>query len=122
MYNRHGPHTKEKFPITAEDIKKIPTIIRDADDVYFLPRSDGEKGLMYRYEAENTTYYLEEIVDTEKKLRNKQMIKVPTGEIPDIKGLRDAINKKASIPLRMMQQKLSPRCTPKTSRLMLTTV
>jgi len=40
---------------------------------------------MYRYEAGETTYYLEEILDDEKILRNKQMIKVPSGDIPNIK-------------------------------------
>lgn len=94
IFNRHGPHTKEAMPVTADDIKAIPYIIENADDVYYLPRDDGKSGLMYQYRHNGTTYYLEQIVENENVLRNKQMIKVPTGTIPNVKGLRDAINKK----------------------------
>ena len=99
MYNSHGPHTPEALPITAEDIKKVPTIINNPTDVYLLERDDGKTGIMYRYDAEHSTYYLEAVVDAEKKLVNKQMIKVPLGEVPDVPKLPEAIQKKSTSPI-----------------------
>ena len=95
IFNRHGPHTNEALPVTAEDIKKIPDIIRNYNEVYYVPSSDRKKnGLMYRYDDGSTTYYLEEVNDAAGILRNKQMIKVPLGQVPDIKNLKAAIENK----------------------------
>ena len=94
IYNRHGPHTNEAYPVTAEDIKSIPQIIENADNVYLVKRQDGKSGIYYEYRHNGTTYYLEQIIDSNKTLQNKQMIKVRTGEIPDIRGLREAVQKK----------------------------
>ncbi len=93
--NSHGEKTNEKYPVTKEDIKQIPDIVENYDDVLLLEREDGKKGLMYVKRHNGITYYLEAFLG-EKELTNKQMIKVSTGTIPDIKGLRDAINKKWS--------------------------
>ena len=50
-----------------------------------------------RHGINGVTYYLESIVNDGRTLSNKQMIKVATGTIPDIAGLKDAINKKWNI-------------------------
>ncbi len=95
--NSHGELTKEKYPITAEDQKQIPDIIENYDDVLYLKRPDGKEGIYYVKRHNGVTYYLESISDKGKILSNKQMIKVSTGTIPDIPGLKDAINKKWNI-------------------------
>ena len=109
IFNRHGPHTNEAMPITADDIKSIPTIINNADEIYYLPRKDGKRGIMYQYRHNGTTYYLEQIIDEGKKLRNKQMIKTPTGTVPDIAELKAAIAKKGISSLPGDAEKSVPR-------------
>ncbi len=89
----HGEDTNEKFPVTAEDQKKIPEIIRDYDDILFVDGGD-KKGIVYVKRHNGVTYYLEAVREDENALVNKQMIKVSTGTIPDIKGIKEAINKK----------------------------
>ena len=46
--NSHGTRSREKYPVTVEDIKKIPDIIQNDNDVLYVPRSDGRKGVAYR--------------------------------------------------------------------------
>ena len=100
IYNQHGPHTPEAHPVTVEDLKNIPNIINNAEEVYYVPHPDGKKGLYYQYRDNGTTYYLEQIVSGSKTLENKQIIKTSTGTIPDIKGLKTAIeNKNRTIPV-----------------------
>ena len=96
MYNRHGPHTSEALPITAEDIKRIPTIIKNPNDIFLLEKPNGKSGLMYRYDDQHSTYYLEAIMDSEKTLVDKQTIKVPLGAHPDIRELNAEIKKHQS--------------------------
>lgn len=96
IYNSHGPHRPGDYPVTPQDLKAIPFIIQNAQEVYYLPRKDGKRGLMYQYRHNGTTYFLEQIVDDGKILRNKQMIKVPTGTIPDVEGLADAVKAKST--------------------------
>lgn len=98
MYNSHGPHTNEAEPLWAADIRMIPTIIAEANEVYYVPRDDGRAGLVYQYQYNGTTFYLEQIVDGENILLNKQMIKVPTGTVPDLPGLQEAIDAKKEVP------------------------
>lgn len=98
MYNSHGPHTNEAEPLWAADIRMIPTIIAEANEVYYVPRDDGRAGLVYQYQYNGTTFYLEQIVDGEDILLNKQMIKVPTGTIPNLPGLQEAIDAKKEVP------------------------
>lgn len=95
IFNSHGPYTKEADPVIAADLKMIPTIINDASDVYYVPRQDGKRGLVYEYHyADGTTHYLEQILDGN-KLVNAQMIKTPPGVSPGIPGLEQAkANKK----------------------------
>lgn len=62
-----------------------------------IERKDGKKGLYFVKRHNGVTYYLESINSNRSILQNKQMIKVPTGTIPDIKGLKEAINKKWNI-------------------------
>ena len=96
IYNRHGPHTKEKYPITTEDLKQIPNIIDQADNVYYVSRKDGKSGIYYEKRHNGITYYLEAISTGEGILQNKQMFKVGTGDIPRIKGLAEEVQKKRS--------------------------
>lgn len=96
IYNHHGPHTNEKYPVTKKDLKAIPKIIKNYGDVYYIPRDDGKTGIVYLYRHNGVTYYLEQIADGN-ILSNKQMIKVPTGKIPDIPGIEEAIKKKQSL-------------------------
>ena len=100
IYNRHGPHTSEKYPVTIADLKAIPQIIQSADEVYYVPRDNGKKGLVYQYRHNGTTYFLEQIADNN-MLVNKQMIKVPTGTVPNLPGLAEAIEKKQNKSTRL---------------------
>lgn len=98
--NSHGEQTNEKYPVTIGDIKQIPNIIKNYDDVYYVPQK-GKDGIYYIKRHNGVTYYLEQAMTTEngeKHLSNKQMIKVPTGSVPNIKGLKDAMeNKKSTV-------------------------
>ena len=99
--NSHGERTKEKYPVTKEDIKKIPDIIENFDDILYVPRKDGKAGIFFVKRHNGVTYYLEQI-QGDSVLTGKQMIKVPTGTIPAVEGLREAIQKKwGAAPLQM---------------------
>ena len=94
--NSHGEGTNEKYPVTAYDQKQIPDIIKNYDDVLYA-ENNGKKGIYYVKRHNGVTYYLEAIINDGRTLSNKQMIKVATGTIPNITGLKDAINKKWNI-------------------------
>ncbi len=98
--NSHGENTNEKYPVTSEDIKNIPRIVAGYDKVIVFSKPGGKNGLMYvKVTPDGLVYYLEQITTqygNEKLLINKQMIKTGIDDIPDIKGLRDAITKKES--------------------------
>ena len=96
-------YTNEKYPITASDLKQIPDIVENYDDVLFVPHPNGNKGIYYVKQHNGTTYYLEAIAQND-ALIGKQMIKVPTGTVPDIRGLSEAINKKWSAYSRQMNK------------------
>ena len=103
IVNSHGENTNEKYPITASDLKQIPDIVENYDDVLFVPHPNGNKGIYYVKQHNGTTYYLEAIAQND-ALIGKQMIKVPTGTIPDIRELQEAINKKWSAYSRQMNK------------------
>lgn len=96
----HGVGTSEKYPVTKDDIKIIPWIVENYDKVFVVKRADGRAGIVYVKAIDNgLTYYLEQatsVYGNERLLVNKQMIKTGIGDIPDLKGLRDAITKKQS--------------------------
>ncbi len=91
--NSHGEETNEKYPVTKEDLKRIPDIVNNYDDVIMTRKENGKVGIYYVKQHNGVTYYLEQVGDGN-LLNNKQMIKVPTGTIPNIKTLKEAINKK----------------------------
>ena len=113
IINSRGEKTNEKYPVTAEDLRSISDIVKNYDDVLYVPRKDGAEfsqgenlhginsqseffrkaGIYYVKRHNGVTYYLEAIKSGD-VLANKQMIKTETGTIPDIKELKDAINKK----------------------------
>ena len=103
IVNSHGENTNEKYPITASDLKQIPDIVENYDDVLFVPHPNGNKGIYYVKQHNGITYYLEAIAQND-ALIGKQMIKVPTGTVPDIRGLSEAINKKWSAYSRQMNK------------------
>lgn len=92
--NSHGEYNStEKYPVTADDLKQIPDIVENYDNVYYIKRKNGKEGIVYQKRHNGVTYYLEQIIgDTQ--LQNKQMIKTSTGTIPTIEGLKEAINKR----------------------------
>ncbi len=97
--NSHGDgNPNEKYPVTKEDIKRIPEIVSNYDKVIVFEKSSSKKGLMYVKVAENgLVYYLEQITEkygNEPLLVNKQMIKTGADDIPNLPGLKEAINKK----------------------------
>lgn len=98
--NSHGENTPEKYPVTKEDIKNIPWLVENYDKVFVVKRDGGRTGIVYVKAARNgLVYYLEQVTQkygNEPLLVNKQMIKTGADDIPDIKGLRDAIIKKQS--------------------------
>jgi CRISPR/Cas system CMR-associated protein Cmr5 small subunit len=84
-------------------LKQIPDIVENYDDVLFVPHPNGNKGIYYVKQHNGTTYFLEAIAQND-ALIGKQMIKVPTGTVPDIRGLSEAINKKWSAYSRQMNK------------------
>lgn len=92
--NSHGRgNANEKYPVTAADLKQIPDIVENYDNVYYVAKENGQAGVYYEKRHNGTTYYLE-AVKSDDSLSNKQMIKVSTGTIPDIKGLREQIKQR----------------------------
>lgn len=99
--NSHGEgNTNEKYPITKDDIKKIPDITQNYDKVIYYPRGN-KQGIMYVKTMSNgLVYYLEQATTkygNEKLLINKQMIKTGMNDIPTLPGLKDSITKKQSL-------------------------
>ena len=98
--NSHGEQTNEKYPITSEDLAKIPHIVANYDKVFVKTNSKGKPGIVYVKVGENDViYYVEAVTQEyhkEKLLVNKQMIKTGINEIPKLFGLIEAINKKES--------------------------
>ncbi len=96
--NSHGEATNEKYPVTKEDIKQIPNIVENYDKVIVFNKSSNKTGLVYvKVANDGLVYYLEQVTTkygNEPLLVNKQMIKTGISDIPNIKGLEDAINKK----------------------------
>lgn len=95
--NSHGENTNEKYTVTKDDIKQIPWIVENYDKVYVVKRSEGKTGIVYIKVLENgQVYYLEQATTkygNEPLLINNQMIKTGIGDIPDLKGLKEAITK-----------------------------
>ncbi len=96
--NSHGEGTNEKYPVTSEDIKKIPWLVENYDKVFVKTNANGVPGIVYvKVGKDNVIYYLEavtDIYDGKKMLINKQMIKTGIDTIPNIYGLRTVIDKK----------------------------
>ena len=115
--------TNEKYPVTKQDLKQIPDIIENYDDVLFIPEGKKLPAIVFVKQHNGVTYYLEEAQAHDGKTKllvNKQMIKVPTGTIPRIKQIREAIAKKRSTILDTHDNsddtKVSPERTPYVSR------
>ena len=98
--NSHGEETNEKYPVTKEDLKRIPHIVANYDKVFVKTNARGTPGLVYvKVGKDNVVYYVEAVTQeyhNEKLLVNKQMIKAGIDEIPNLHGLIAAINKKES--------------------------
>ncbi len=98
--NSHSEGTNEKYPVTADGIKLIPYIVENYDMVFPSVTNDGKDGLFYvKVMPNNLAYYFEQMTTkygNEPLLVNKQMIKTGIDDIPDIKNLKRAINKKQS--------------------------
>ena len=92
--NSHGRgNANEKYPVTAADLKQIPDIVENYDNVYYVTKKNGQMGIYYEKRHNGTTYYLEAVGDGN-LLYNKQMIKVGTGDIPKIEGLKQEVEKR----------------------------
>lgn len=92
--NSHGRgNANEKYPVTAADLKQIPDIVENYDNVYYVTKKNGQVGIYYEKRYNGTTYYLEAVGDGN-LLYNKQMIKVGTGDIPKIEGLKQEVEKR----------------------------
>jgi hypothetical protein len=79
--NRHGIAKEGQYGVTTGDIQAIPYILKNANEKYFFPRSDGKSGILYVTDGVDTTYYVEEIF-SEDALTGKQMIKTKKGTVP----------------------------------------
>ncbi|MDR2530965.1 MAG: hypothetical protein LBC65_05450, partial [Oscillospiraceae bacterium] len=90
IYNSHGPHTNEKYPVTAADLKLIPDIIAAPDDVYYVTHNDGKTGLYYRKRYNGTTFFVEND-NVGGELWAKQIIKVGSGTLPNVPALQAAV-------------------------------
>ena len=97
----HGEETNEKYPITPNDQKLIPYIVKNYDKVIAKTDKSNRPGLVYvKVINDNLVYYLEAVTDAygnEKLLVNKQMIKTGIEDIPDLVGLKQAITKKQTL-------------------------
>ena len=92
--NSHGRgNANEKYPVSAADLKQIPYIVENYDNVYCVKKKNGLIGIYYEKRHNGTTYYLEAVGDGN-LLYNKQMIKVGTGDIPKIEGLKQEVEKR----------------------------
>jgi len=98
--NSHGEQTNEKYPVTKDDLSKIPYIINNYDKVFVKTNASGKPGIVYVKVGENNViYYVEAVTQeyhNEKLLVNKQMVKAGIDYIPNLFGLEKAINKKES--------------------------
>lgn len=98
--NSHGETTNEKYPVTRDDIKKIPYIVENYDKVFFYPKGN-KQGILYVKAASNgIVYFIEQATEkygNEKLLVNKQMIKTGIDDIPNIRELSNAITKKQNL-------------------------
>lgn len=92
--NSHGRgNANEKYPVTSADLKQIPDIVENYDNIYCVKKKNGLIGIYYEKRHNGTTYYLEAVGDGN-LLYNKQMIKVGTGDIPKIEGLKQEVEKR----------------------------
>ncbi|MBQ7128844.1 MAG: hypothetical protein IJO19_02525, partial [Clostridia bacterium] len=86
--------------VTESDIEMIPDIVENYDKVFVVEHNGKYDSIYYVKVADNgLIYYLEQATDkyhNENLLVNKQMIKTGLDSIPDIKGLKESINKKES--------------------------
>ena len=100
IFNSYGEKTNEKYPVTAEDVELIPYIVEKYDKVFVKTNAKGEIGLVYvKVSPIGITYYLEAVTTkygNETLLVNKQMIKTGIDDLPNLYGLKAAINKKQS--------------------------
>ena len=58
--NSHGERTNEKYPVTKQDLKQIPDIIENYDDVLFIPEGKKLPAIVFVKQHNGVTYYLEE--------------------------------------------------------------
>ena len=68
--NSHGENTPEQYPITKEDLKQIPDIVENYDEVVYVPKGN-KQGIYYIKRHNGVTYYLEQVT---KKYQNKKII------------------------------------------------
>lgn len=98
--NSHGESTNEKYPVTKEDIKLIPWLVENYDKVFVKTNANNVHGIVYvKVMPDNVIYYVEAVTEeyhNEKLLVNKQMVKTGIDDIPKLRNLREAINKKES--------------------------
>lgn len=90
LRKQRGIEKAGAYGITDGDVVAIPYITHNYTNVYFQRRDNGDTGIVYRLDDNDSTYYVEEILEG-KTLTGRQMIKVPFGEIPDVKSIREAI-------------------------------
>lgn len=92
----HGTTASGSYGITTDDLMAIPYILNEYDEVYYHEPSEGKRGILYRKDGVDSTYYVEGIFENG-VLSGKQMIKVPLGTEPGVESYRQAIHKKRSI-------------------------
>jgi len=76
--NSHGEQTNEKYPVSKEDLKRIPDIVANFDKVYVKTNAAGKPGIVYvKVGPNDVTYYVEAVTEeyhNEKLLVNKPKI------------------------------------------------
>lgn len=96
--NSHGEGTNEKYPVTKDDIKRIPWIVENYDKVFVKTNAKNQYGIVYvKVMPDSTIYYVEAVTQeyhNQKLIVNKQMVNTGINDIPNLYGLISAINKK----------------------------
>lgn len=98
ILHSHGENTNEKYPVTEQDIERVPFIVQNYDKIFYNKYKGNDSLIYVKAFKSGITYYVEQATDkygNEDLLVNKQMIKTGIDDVPSI--YKDIINQKEGI-------------------------